>query len=165
MTAIRLIAPAALALALLGSTALGQTATKAKKPPQPTDIEANEMEIIDAEKKAIFKGQVKAVRGDTTLTSDQLVVLYNEVAQPDGTTKTDATDLEATGSVKIVTKKETITGSKAKINPQTNEIVVTGNVKLVQGSTVLTGPELHADMDTDRVEMKGGRVKGSFLPN
>jgi lipopolysaccharide export system protein LptA len=37
-------------------------------------------------------------------------------------------------------------------------------VKLVQGSTVLTGKELRADLNTDKVEMKGGRVKGSFLP-
>jgi hypothetical protein len=34
----------------------------------------------------------------------------------------------------------------------------------VQGSTILTGPELRADLKSNRMEMKGGRVKGSFLP-
>ena len=64
----------------------------------------------------------------------------------------------------IKTAKETITGDWAKFNPQTNKLVVGGKVKLVQGSTVLQGNELHADLNTDKVEMKGGRVKGSFLP-
>ncbi len=161
MIARRLALPAALALCLLGLPALAQDKNAGK----PTDIEANKMEIIDAEKKAIFTGSVNAKRGDVTLKSDKLVVYYDEVKQPDGTSKTDATNLEATGSVIIKTKKETITGDWAKINPKTNKLVVGGNVKLVQGATVLTGPELRADLDTNKVEMLGGRVKGSFLPN
>jgi lipopolysaccharide export system protein LptA len=144
-------------------------AKKAAKPgkaaaPTPVNIEANEMEILDADNKAIFRGKVDAKRGDTTLKSDLLTVLYAEVTQPDGSTKTDATDLDAKGNVTIITPKETITGDWAKFNPQANTLVVGGNVKLVQGSTVLTGPELRADLNTDRMEMKGGRVKGSFLP-
>jgi len=98
------------------------------------------------------------------LTCDELKVKYDEVKQPDGTTKTDATDLDAKGNVVIKTAKETITGDWAKYNPQTDELVVGGNVKLVQGSTVLTGKELKANLKTDKIEMGGGRVKGSFLP-
>jgi lipopolysaccharide export system protein LptA len=138
-------------------------AAKTAAPP-PVNIEANEMEILDAEKKAIFRGSVDATRGDTNLKSDTLTVLYAEVKQPDGTSKTDATDLDAKGNVTITTPKETITGDWAKFNPQANTLVVGGNVKLVQGATVLTGPELRADLNTDKIEMKGGRVKGSFLP-
>lgn len=137
---------------------------KTAAPPPPVNIEANEMEILDAEKKAIFRGSVDATRGDTNLKSDALTVLYAEVQQPDGTSKTDATDLDAKGNVTITTPKEVITGDWAKFNPQANTLVVGGNVKLVQGATVLTGPELRADLNTDKIEMKGGRVKGSFLP-
>ena len=158
MRRITLLAAAAV-LALHGTSApAAETKTK------QVDIEANQMEILDADKKAIFKGQVHATRGDTVLTCDELVVLYDEVKQPDGTTKTDATSMDAKGSVTIKTPKETITGDWAKLNPQTNMLVVGGKVKLVQGATILTGPELRADLDTDRVEMSGGRVKGSFLP-
>ena len=134
------------------------------KAPVPVDVIANEMEILDADKKAIFRGAVDATRGTTNLKADTLTVLYAEVKQPDGTSKTDATDLDARGNVTIKTPKETITGDWAKYNPQTDKLVVGGNVKLVQGSTVLTGNELHADLKTDRMQMTGGRVKGSFLP-
>jgi lipopolysaccharide export system protein LptA len=157
----RLAALSAAALLLMGSGTLHAQTAKA---PVPVDIAANEMEILDAEKKAIFKGAVDATRGTTNLRSDTLTVTYAEVKQADGTSKTDATDLDARGNVTIKTPRETITGDWAKFNPQTNKLVVGGAVKLIQGATVLTGNELRADLNTDKIQMTGGRVKGSFLP-
>lgn len=130
----------------------------------PVDIVSNQMEILDSEKKAIFTGAVDATRGTTNLKSDSLTVTYSDVKQPDGTTKTDATDLDAKGHVIITTPKETITGEWAKYDPQNEKLVVGGNVKLVQGTTTLYGEELHSDLKTNRTQMTGGRVKGSFLP-
>ena len=37
------------------------------KPPPPVNIEADQMEILDAEKKAMFRGNVDATRGDVNL--------------------------------------------------------------------------------------------------
>jgi len=143
----------------------GKPADKAAaKPATPVDIVANEMEILDTDKKAIFRGAVDATRGDTNLKSDTLTVTYADVKQPDGTSKTDATDLDAKGNVTITTPKETITGDWAKYNPQTEQLVVGGNVKLVQGSTILVGDHLTSDRKTGRTQVTGGRVKGSFLP-
>lgn len=154
---------ATLALFLLGG---GTADAQTKKPeaPIPTNIEADQMEILDADKRAVFRGNVDATRGDTNLKASELTVIYAEVKQPDGSSRTDATSLDAKGNVAIKTPRETITGDWAKFDPQANSLVVGGNVRLVQGSTVLTGRELRADLDTDRIEMKGGRVKGSFLP-
>lgn len=159
---IRLAALSAAALLLMSAGTLrAQTADA----PVPVDVSANEMEIFDAEKKAIFRGAVDATRGTTNLKADTLTVTYAEVKQPDGSSKTDATDLDAKGNVTIKTPRETITGDWAKFNPQTNKLVVGGAVKLVQGATVLTGNELRADLNTDKIQMTGGRVKGSFLPD
>lgn len=157
----RLAAACAAALLLLGA---GHVHAQSAKAPVPVDISANEMEILDADKKAIFKGAVDATRGSTNLKADSLSVTYAEVKQADGSSKTDATDLDAKGNVTITTPKETITGDWAKYNPQTDKLVVGGKVKLVQGATVLTGSELHADLKADKIQMTGGRVKGSFLP-
>jgi lipopolysaccharide export system protein LptA len=151
-------------LALVAIVLMAGGVAAATAASKQVDIEANQMEIFDKEKKAIFRGNVDARRTDVSLKCDELTVLYADVKQPDGTTKTDATDLDAKGNVTIKTTKETITGDWAKFNPQTNKLVVGGNVRLVQGSTVLQGSELHADLNTDKVEMTGGRVKGSFLP-
>ena len=62
------------------------------------------------------------------------------------------------------TDSQTITGDHAIFHMQRNELIVTGNAKVVQGKTVLRGPELVADLKTKRTVMKGGRVKGSFVP-
>ena len=127
------------------TTTTSETPAKSGEPaaaPTPVDISANEMEILDKDKKAIFRGAVDATRGTTNLKSDELTVTYAEIKKPDGTTKTDATALDAKGNVTITTPRETITGDWAKYNPQTEMLVVGGNVKLVQGKTVLTGNEL-----------------------
>lgn len=145
--------------------ATADTGAKGKAaPPTPIDVVSNEMEILDKEKKAIFRGAVDATKGTTNIKSDTLTVTYADVKQPDGTTKTDATDVDARGSVVITTPKEKITGDWAKYNPQTEKLTVGGNVKLVQGTTVLQGNELVSDLKTSRTQMTGGRVKGSFLP-
>lgn len=137
---------------------------KANPAPTPVDIVSNEMEILDKEKKAVFRGAVDATKGTTNIKSDTLTVTYADVKQPDGTTKTDATDIDAQGNVTITTPKEVITGDWAKYDPRTEKLTVGGTVKLVQGTTVLQGNELVSDLKTSRTQMKGGRVKGSFLP-
>ncbi len=156
-------AASAMAFLIMAGQALAATATTPAAP-VPVNIEADQMEILDADKKAIFRGNVDATRGDVNLKASELVVTYAEVKQEDGTSKTDATNLDAKGNVKITTPRETITGDWAKFDPKENTLLVVGDVKLVQGATVLTGQQLTADLDTDKVEMTGGRVKGSFLP-
>lgn len=135
-----------------------------KKPQSPVDVEANEMEIIDADKQAIFRGQVDAARDDQHIKSDLMTVFYSDVKQPDGTSKSQVTKLDATGNVTIITKKQTITGEWAKMDVQANTLLVGGHVKLVEGKTTLQGEKLTVDLDTNRTLMTGGRVKGSFVP-
>ena len=163
-TAALFLLAAAPALAQEATAPAAKAETKAKAAPTPVDIVSNEMEILDKEKKAVFRGAVDATKGTTNIKSDTLTVTYADVKQPDGTTKTDATDIDAQGNVTITTPKEKITGDWAKYDPQTEKLTVGGKVKLVQGTTVLQGNELVSDLKTSRTQMKGGRVKGSFLP-
>lgn len=196
---------AGLALAELPAAAqVVDTTESAKnaKTPKNVDIEADTMEILDKEKKAIFKGNVKAVRSDVTLTCDTLVVTYTETpaaagkpeagkeakaatqdnAQAQGTQvqattttdggtdqgaekkKTEVTFLDADGHVVIVTSKQTVTGKTAHMDVKANKLWVKGGAKVVQGKTVMNGQQLFVDLNTNKSEMTGGRVKGSFVP-
>lgn len=161
MTMRLIISAAAAAYLLAAGAAVAQTT----KPPQPVDVEADQMEIIDADKQAVFRGNVDATRGGTNMKAEEMTVFYADIKNADGTTRTDATLIKAKRSVTITTKKEVITGDWADIDVQKNTLVVGGNVKLVQGATVLQGKELHADLNTNKIQMTGGRVKGSFLPS
>jgi lipopolysaccharide export system protein LptA len=146
---------AACALWLMAGAGLAQTAV---------EIEAGEMEILETDKKAIFKGDVIATRENETIRADQMLVTYVDVKQPDGSTRTDVDTMVCTGGVKITTPTQTITGSKATFYVQRDELIVSGNVTVKQGKTTLRGPELAANLKTKKTVMKGGRVKGTFVP-
>lgn len=134
------------------------------KTPRNVDIEADQMEILDQQKKAIFKGNVKAVRGKVTLNCDTLDVTYTEETDAKGEKKTEVTFLDAAGNVVIVSGTQTVTGTTAHMDVKTNKLTVKGNAKVVQGKTVMNGQQLFVDLNTNRSEMTGGRVKGSFVP-
>ena len=136
----------------------------AEKVSLPVEVEANEMEIIDADKQAIFRGKVNAVRGSQRINSDVMTVFYTDVKQPDGTTKSQTSKLDATGNVTITTSKQVITGDWAKMDILANTLLVGGKVKLTEGKTTLQGEKLTVDLTTERTLMTGGRVKGSFVP-
>jgi lipopolysaccharide export system protein LptA len=134
---------------------------------ESVNIEAGEMEIIDADNKAVFRGDVVAKRTSETIRADQMVVTYKEVKQADGSMKNEVDTMVCTGGISIVSGNQTITGDKAVFHVLQDELLVTGNVKVVQGKTVLRGPQLVANLKTKRTVMKGGvgaRVKGNFVP-
>lgn len=157
-------------LALGGLPAPAQTvdataASKEAKTPQNVDIESDTMEIFDKERKAIFKGNVKAVRGKVTLNCDTLNVSYTETPDAQGEKKTDVTFLDAAGNVVIVSGTQTVTGKTAHMDVKANKLTVKGGAKVVQGQTVMNGEQLFVDLNTNKSEMTGGRVKGSFVPS
>jgi lipopolysaccharide export system protein LptA len=180
--------------ALSGLPAVAQTVdtaatSKESKAPKNVDIEADTMEILDAEKRAVFTGNVNAKRGSVTLKCEKLVVTYTETPQAPtakqqtGTQtasetqgganqggvgqvdkKTEVTFLDAEGSVVIVTSSQTVTGKTAHMDVKANKLWVKGGAKVVQGKTIMNGEQLFVDLNTNKSEMTGGRVKGSFVP-
>jgi lipopolysaccharide export system protein LptA len=156
---IRKLAASAFILALMAGPLLG-----AETILTPVEVEANEMEIVDADKQAIFRGNVDAVRGSQKIRSDVMTVFYADVKQPDGTSKSQASKLDAKGNVTITTSKQVITGEWAKMDILANTLQVGGRVKLTEGKTTLQGEKLSVDLTTERTLMSGGRVRGSFVP-
>jgi lipopolysaccharide export system protein LptA len=128
------------------------------------DIEASEMEILETDKRAIFRGDVVAKRPGDTIRCQEMIVNYVDVKQPDGTSNTEVDRLDCNSAVNIVTATQTITGDKAVFQLRRNLLDVTGNVKVVQGKTVIRGPHLTVDLKTKTTKMAGGRVKGRFVP-
>ncbi|MFO1088739.1 MAG: LptA/OstA family protein [Hyphomicrobiales bacterium] len=58
------------------ATAETKTSKKAAKQAPDVNVESDQMEFIDAEKKAVFTGNVDAQRGDVNLKSDVMTVFY-----------------------------------------------------------------------------------------
>lgn len=127
-------------------------------------VEADQMEIFDAQHKTVFRGNVVAVRPNDQITSDEMVVTNEDQKQPDGTLKSVTSLLDAKGHVRIKTKTQTITGAAARFFVQKNTLEVTGNVVVVQGQNSIKGEKLLVDLKTNHLQMLGGRVQGSFVP-
>jgi lipopolysaccharide export system protein LptA len=151
-------------LAISATLVIGAASAFGQNSKGPVDVEANSMEIIEANKQAIFKGGVVAARQGETMKADQMVVNYAEAKGGDANAGTEVQDLDATGNVVITTKTQTITGDWAKMDVPANKLQVGGNVRVVQGKTVLVGQKLNVDLDTNRTLMTGGRVRGQFVP-
>jgi lipopolysaccharide export system protein LptA len=128
------------------------------------DIEASEMEILETDKRAIFRGDVVAKRPTDTIRCAEMVVYYVDVKQADGSTSNEVDKLDCKSAVTITTTTQTITGDLAVFQLRRDLLDVTGDVKVVQGKTVIRGPHLTVDLKTKRTKMTGGRVKGKFVP-
>lgn len=127
-------------------------------------VDADSMEVIDAEHRTIFRGNVVATRPTDKIVGDQMIVTTEDVKQPDGSTKTVTNFLDAKGNVTITTKTQTITGDWAKFYIQEDKLEVGGNVRVVQGKTTVRGAKLVINLNSNHMQLSGGRVHGSFVP-
>jgi lipopolysaccharide export system protein LptA len=164
------VSAAFLGLMLLSGPVPAQTTVdtseiaQSARQPGEVNIEADRMEVLDKEKRAIFIGNVDARRGNIAFKTDRLVADYEESTGDTGESGTNVTFLEATGAVVIETAQQRITGAWARMDVAANQVTVGGDVVVTQGSTELRGDQLFVDLDKDTSEMTGGRVRGRFVP-
>jgi lipopolysaccharide export system protein LptA len=127
------------------------------------DITASEMEILETDKRAIFRGNVVAKRPSDTIQCEEMLVNYVDVKQTDGSSGTEVDRIDCKSAVTITTSSQKITGNLAVFFLRRDQLEVTGNVRVVQGKTVLRGPKLLVDLKSKRTKMVGG-VSGKFVP-
>lgn len=138
---------------------------------KPIDIESDVLEVLDAKKVAIFRGNVKAAQGDMTLRSKEIRVKYTGERGQDGS-GTEITSIRATGKVLINTKNNQSSSSEwALFDVQKQTVTIGGNVVLTQGENVIKGDRLVIDLKTGRSRFEnpgdvstGQRVRGLFMP-
>ena len=129
------------------------------------NVEADSMEIIDAEHKTVFRGNVVAKRPTDTIKADEMTVVSADEKQADGTMKSVTDHVDAKGNVTINTRDAVITGDAAKFDVVHDQLEVDGTVKVVQGTSVIKGQKLNVDLKSFHLNMAGGRVNGNFTPN
>lgn len=150
---------------------------------QPVQIEAQQLDVRDKDKVAIFSGNVVVTQGDTIMKCKSLHVFYDQedpkggsagkskgsmkAAQPGPTGKQGIRRLEARGGVVVIQKEQTATGETGIFEMKTNTVTLTGGkdgVVINQGSNVLRGERLVVDLTTSFARVEG-RVQGMFSTN
>lgn len=171
-----------LLLALVAQPAFSQTAGGGLQKDKPIEISSDKLDVLQAEHKAIFTGNVIAIQGTTNMRAAQMTVFYrggNDSAAGSPTQGQGIYRIEAEGSVVFTTPTETAIGDKAIYNVDTDTIdLVGGNVTLTRGQNILKGTKLNYNMATSRSILTGGgggatdvtgtgkpaRVHGLFVP-
>jgi lipopolysaccharide export system protein LptA len=135
---------------------------------EPINIQATKLDYFDKQQKLVYRGNVVAVRGDTTLKTPLLVVFLNPksagAAKGPPSGDSQVRRMEATGPVTIIAKDQIATGDTAVYEKAENKIFLNGNVTLSQGPNVTKGDHLVYDTTTGQAVVTG-HVRSMFVPN
>lgn len=151
---------------------------------EPIKIDADKLDVLDKDNKAVFSGNVVAVQGETTVRCTIMTVFYEGRGGQGGAGAARATAPAATGGtgqsndssikrieckgpVTVVSKTQAATSDNAVFDRANNQVIMTGNVALNDGPNITRGEKLTYNTVTGiaNVENNKGRVQGFFVPN
>lgn len=130
---------------------------------QPVDITAQRLDVSDATKTAQFRGNVRAVQGETTLDTPELQIFYEGDATGSETgTATSASQLKKMiASEPVITRAngDRITGATLEFDTAANRTVLTGGVVIASlPDRRVTGDRAEFDNVTQRAAVMGNVV-------
>ena len=145
---------------------------------QPIEVAADSLEVRNAERKAVFSGNVRVRQGDVLMKAEWLEVTYAArggakpaaSAGPLGANSGAIDRLRARGEVIISNGAETARSKEADYNVAQAAIFLTGDVILLQGANVIKGERLRIDLNSGTARMVGqggassGRVRVQLDP-
>ena len=128
------------------------------------NIESSSLEIIDSEKNAIFKGQVRIVNEDALLATDNLTLHYSF---DDNTGDIQVEKITCKGNVLIEYENQVITSLNAVYDARTNQLVFSDEVIISRDEgNAIKADKVSVDLNTMRIKMDSkSRVKAFITPN
>jgi lipopolysaccharide export system protein LptA len=159
----------------------------------PIKIDADKLDVIDREGRAIYSGNVVAVQAETTVRCTTMTIFYTSrqrgangqapaaptaapaSARPQGAARGAAdggqgdaiSKVECAGPVTIVSKTQTATAKNAVFDRRSNQVILTGDVAVADGPNITRGERIVYDTQTGVANVQtapGGRVRGVFVP-
>lgn len=152
-------------------------ATFKTDPNAPVNIQADQLDINDTAKVAIFRGSVTADQGGFVINCAELHAYYKGEAGLADVTKTaggaqgkkaqtELTRIEAKKNVFISSSEgRTASGDSAEFNAKTNMITMGGDVVLAQGDNMVRGTRLLIDMTTGETKIDTAPPKTAAQPS
>jgi len=120
-------------------------------PNLPVEVDADTLDINQANGSAEFIGNVRVGQGEMRLSANHVLVIYNQ--QASGIER-----LEATGDVILVNGPDAAEADRAVYTIGSGVIVMTGNVLLTQGPNAITSDKMTVNLTSGTAQMDG-RVK------
>ncbi|TWF53070.1 LptA/OstA family protein [Neorhizobium alkalisoli] len=139
---------------------------------QPIQIQSDQLEIKDQEKKAFFTGNVQVVQGTTTMKAGKMTVLYKQKAAAAGDAaaapasissgNADIDKIFLDDTVFLTSGTQQATADNGQFDMASQTFVLTGKqVVLSDGPNVFKGCKLTVQMQTGQAKLDacGGRVE------
>jgi lipopolysaccharide export system protein LptA len=165
------------ALALLLALALPAVALAQALPGQdrtkPIEIIADTLVVDQAQDLATFSGEVRAVQGDMTLSSDLLRVYYSQGEGGAAAGGQAIRRIEVEGNVQLASARDTAAGDRGVYDVAGSKVRLEGNVVLTRGDSVIRGDSLEMDLASnvsvvrgraDAADRREQRVRAVFVP-
>ena len=143
-------------------------------PSAPMEIEADTLDVHDANKKAIFNGNVWAHQGGMVIRSEELVAIYTGQSGLSLANSGDDPGSKAGAAqiVRVEAKRQVLITSKdgqsasadwANFDVKANTALLGGNVVVMRGKDMAEGPRLKIDLTTGmyRFELEGDATAAS----
>jgi len=121
----------------------------------PVDIHSEEMTVDFENNKIVFKGDVKVLQSDFSLTAGEVTAIFGESAD-------DIKKIVASDDVKIQKADKMAWGEQAVYDRERATILLSGAPVLKQGRNFIKGEEIQFNLDEDCMEVKGS-VEAEFL--
>jgi len=156
LMATALLLPAAPALAQIGDSRL------------PLDIEADHVEVLDAEHRIVWRGNVNAVQGDSALRAARIDVHYTGTGVGGTNGWGDIDRIVATTDVFYITPEQTARGDRGVYSLAEETITLTGDVVIRQGDNTVTTTFFENDLVSGNSRFgeqgDGQRVRAVLVP-
>ncbi len=156
-----------LAIAVLALFATGALA-QIGRTKGPIDIAADRLEVVDAQKTAIWSGAVEARQDGNTMRADVMTVNFSgngtsAASGAMGRNWGDIKSLVANGRVFFISPGEVARGNSAVYDMGSDRITITGDVVVTRGQNVLKGDTLLIDVKSGRSTLDS-TTKGKSAP-
>jgi len=121
----------------------------------PVDIHSEEMTVDFENHRIVFKGDVKVLQSDFSLSAREVTAVFGKSAE-------DIMKIVAVGDVTIRKANKRAWGGQATYDRKNATILLKGSPVLKQGRNFIKGKEILVRLDEDLMEVKGG-VQAEFV--
>ncbi len=160
----------------------GKLAEKKYDTSLPIAINADNLEVDQAQHTALFTGNVVAIQGKITVKSDSMTVYYRDngsgASVIGGGGPQAVSKVKVNGNVHVATPNETAKGKRGVYDVEHGVLALEGMVALTQGENIIQGEKLVYNLETGKSvvssnteespestgEKSKGRVKSIFVP-
>jgi lipopolysaccharide export system protein LptA len=142
----------------------------------PIRIDADKLEVFDKDQKAVYTGDVVAVRGTTTIRASTMTIYYDNAKQGQGGQAANAgapptqdgalKRIEFKGPVNVVNCSQTASSNELIYDAQAKTVTLKGNAVVADGPNVQRGEVMvyNTDESVARITNPGGRVQAVVTP-